>query len=218
MRTTLTLTITTLLLTTILEAQGAGSGRPGRRPLLPVAEEVALARSAAPASVSVGARILVFTDSGYVPAEPGSTDVTCLVSRSWPTSLEPECFDAEASATIMPMEIKRVELYHRGVAAAEVETQINAGLADGRFRLPSRPAVIYMMSAGQQLIGDDGQPAGNWKPHLMIHYPFLTNGAVGHHGEPDLAAGAVVDSGRPSANLMVVVPDFVPVTPTSKPR
>jgi len=73
--------------------------------------------------------------------------------------------------------------------------------------------VAYMMSGGQRLVGDDGRPAGRWKPHLMIYYPYLTNEAVGHHGSPDATAGLVVDPGRPTANLMVVVPDFVAVAP-----
>ena len=193
------------------EGQQAGAGHPGRRSLMPRPEEIALARSAAPASVSDSARVLVFTDSGYVTAEPGTTGVTCLVNRSWPNALEPECFDTEAALTIMPMEVRRTELYHRGVPIPEVERDISSGLTDGRYRLPNRLAVVYMMSAGQQLIGDDGKPAGHWRPHLMIYYPFLTNDAVGHHGEPEMSGGLVVDSGRPTANLMVVVPAFVPV-------
>jgi hypothetical protein len=170
---------------------------------------VALARSGAPASVSTGARILALTDAGFVIADSGTTDVVCLVNRSWPTSIEPECFDAEAAATIMPMEIRRTELLHRGIPADQVNREIDAGLSAGTFRLPGRPAVVYMMSAEQRLVSDEGKPVGKWRPHLMIYSPFLTNAAVGHHGEPNLTGGMVVDPGRPTANLMVVVPDFV---------
>jgi hypothetical protein len=168
-----------------------------------------LARSAAPASISAGARVYVFSDTGYVVADPGQTDVACMVNRSWPESLEPSCYDAEGAATIMPMEMRRTVLYHRGVKAADVERAISDGLMAGRFRLPSRPAVQYMMSSAQRLISDEGKPVGAWRPHIMIHYPFLTNAAVGHHAEPDLKAGLVVDSGQPTANLMVVVPQFI---------
>jgi hypothetical protein len=191
--------------------QEAGAGKPGRRALLPRAEEIALARSGAPASISAAARIYVFTDSGFVVADSGSSDAVCLVNRSWPDSLEPECFDAEAAATIMPMELHRTTMYHRGVPSGEVDRAIADGLTEGRFRLPARLAVVYMMSAGQRLVSDEGRPVGSWKPHLMIYYPFLTNAAVGHHGAPGLDGGLVVDSGRPTANLMVVVPSAVAV-------
>jgi hypothetical protein len=194
-------------------AQQSGAGRPGPRPLLPRDQEVALARSAAPSSVTAGARIYVFTDTGYVVAERGTTDVACLVNRSWPESLEPECFDPEAAATIMPMEMRRTLLLHRGRPADQVERDIADGLAAGTFRAPSRLAVQYMMSAGQRLVSDEGKPVGAWRPHVMIFYPYLTNALVGHHGEPDLSAGMVVDPGRPTANLMVVVPAFVDQKP-----
>lgn len=198
--------------------QESGAGKPGRRALFPRAEEIALARSGAPASISAAARVYVFTDSGFVVADSGSSDAACLVNRSWPASLEPECFDAEGAASIMPMEMHRTTLYHRGIPSAEVDRAIADGLATGRFRLPGRLAVAYMMSAGQRLISDEGRPAGSGKPHLMIYYPFLTNAAVGHYGEPGLDGGLVVDSGRPTANLMVVVPSFVPVKSASRPE
>lgn len=208
----------TLTLFSPLDAQEAGAGRPGRRTLLSRAEEVALARSGAPPSVSSGARVYVFSDSGYVVAEDGSTDVSCMVNRSWPTSLEPECYDAEAAATIMPMEMHRTLLAHQGKGQEQVSRVMADGLADGRFRLPSRMAVVYMMSSAQRLVSDDGSPAGAWKPHLMMYSPFLTNHMVGHHGAPGLTGGLVVDSGKPTANLLVVVPEFIhPAPPAPSP-
>ena len=84
-----------------ISAQAAGAGQTGRRTLLARGTEIALARSGAPASVSAAARVLVLTDSGFVEAAPGTNGVTCLVNRSWIQSLEPECFDAEASATVL---------------------------------------------------------------------------------------------------------------------
>jgi hypothetical protein len=220
MRTIAPLPVLILAPICLLAAQGAGTGRPGRRAILGRAEEIALARSAAPGSIAKGARIYVFTDSGYGVADQGTTDVACLVSRSWPDALEPSCYDAEAAATVMPIEMRRVLLFHLGKAAEAVEQEIARGLMEGTYRLPVRLAVVYMMSSGQRLISDDGQPRGRWRPHLMIHYPFLTAEAVGHHGEPSLAGGMVVDPGRPLANLMVVVPQFVdpekPVDPRAR--
>jgi hypothetical protein len=206
-----------LILPFALSAQTAGAGRPGPRPLLPAAEEIGLARSAAPASISRAARVWLLTDQGWVVGDSGSSNVSCLVNRSWPASLEPECFDAEAAATVMPMEMRRTELLHRGTPTDEVEREIARGLMDGRYRLPARMAVVYMMSARQQLIGDDGKPAGAWRPHLMIHFPFLTNEQVGHHGDAGLEAGMVVDPGKPTANLMVVVPAFAKPAVTPSP-
>ena len=186
--------------------------RSGRRALLPRDSEVALARSSAPASVSAHATVMIFTDSGFVTADRGTNGVVCVVNRSWPASLEPHCFDEEAAATILPMELHRTMLYHRGRSSAEVEREIAAGLASGRFRLPTRPAMSYMMSAGQQLIGDDGAPAGHWRPHIMVYYPFLTNGKMGLAHTPDMTVGMVTDESEPTSSLMIIVPQFVSVS------
>lgn len=193
-------------------AQSALS-RTGRRSLLPRDQEVALARSAAPASVSAHARVLVFTDSGFVVADSGTNGVTCIVNRSWPTSVEPHCFDAEASVSILPIEMERTRLLHRGLGEAEVERAIGEGLVTGRFRLPRRPALSYMMSDLQRLIGDDGTSAGHWRPHVMVYYPYLTNAAMGFDTTPDMRVGMVSEEGRPDASLVIVVPQFVPVSP-----
>jgi hypothetical protein len=45
--------------------------------------EIALARSAAPPSISRDAVVLVFEKSGYQTAVEGKNGFTCLVERSW---------------------------------------------------------------------------------------------------------------------------------------
>jgi len=189
-------------------AQSASAGRAGRRALLPRQHEIALARSAAPRAVTDSATVYAFTDSGYAVAVTGSNGVGCYVSRSWPESLEPHCFDAEGAATIMPMEMRRVELLHRGSALPEVERVIADGLASGRFRLPRRPAMSYMMSGAQVLYNDEGRRVGRWQPHLMIYYPFLTGPELGLAGD-DVNTAVLVDPGKPTSNMMIVLRQFV---------
>jgi hypothetical protein len=176
--------------------------------MLPRQQEIALARSAAPRAVTDSATVYVLTDSGYVVAVAGSGGVACYVSRSWPESVEPHCFDAEGAATILPMEMRRVELMHRGKTAAEADREIADGLASGRFRLPRRPAMSYMMSGGQVLYNDEGRRVGRWHPHLMIYYPFLTGSDIGLAGD-DLNTAVLVDPGKPTSNMMIVVRQFV---------
>ena len=185
--------------------------RAGPRLLLSPAAEVALARSAAPPTVSAGARVLVLIDSGYVVADSGverGRAVTCVVNRSWRASIEPHCYDAEAAATIMPMELRRNALRHLSRTEAEIDREIDAGLASGKYRLPTRPAMTYMMSSRQVLYDDDGRRVGAWRPHLMIYYPYLTNAQVGLAATPDMSVGMVSDEGRPTSTLIIVMPEF----------
>ena len=199
-----------------LAAQDSSS-RAGRRAALPREYEIALARSAAPASVSAHATILVLTDTGYAVAVEGSSGVVCVVNRSWRDSVEPHCYDSEAAATILPIETTRLRLRQAERAEADIEHEIAAGLTSGRFRLPRRPAMSYMMSASQILYDDAGKRVGPWRPHVMLYYPGLTNEALGFASAPDMHVGMVSESGRPEANLMMIMPAFVEVADTTKP-
>ena len=201
-----------------LTGQETGAGAAGQRVVLPRDQEIALARSAAPPAFARNARVWVFTGTRYVVGEAGTSGVACYVGRSWPESLEPHCFDPEGAATILPIEIRRVELRTAGKDSAEVDRDIAAALAAGRFRLPRRPALSYMLSSGQRLISDDGKPVGSWRPHIMIYYPYLVASDVGLEGDPDLRGAVLVDAGRPTASLMIVVPKFIdPEPPQSRP-
>jgi hypothetical protein len=195
-----------------LDAQDSRNpGRVGRREgLLPQAQEIALARSAAPAAVSDSASIWVFTDTGYILASKGSSGGACYVSRSWPTSLEPHCFDVEGAATIMKIHMREVELMHRGMTVDDVDRTIGAELANGKLRLPRRPSMSYMMSAEQKLISDTGLPVAAWRPHIMIYYPYLESKDL-YQGSPDMASGMVTGSGTATSSIMFLAPEFVKV-------
>jgi hypothetical protein len=202
-----------LLLTLGVSAIGAqgvdNGGESGRRALLPRAEEIALARSAAPAAVSDSATIFLLTDAGYELGVKGTNGAACYVSRDWLKSIEPHCFDSEGAATIMPMHMLRVSMLHRGSTKAAADRAVADSLAAGSFKLPRRPAMSYMMSAEQKLIAPNGQPAGAWRPHLMIYYPWLSANDLG--GGAANPTASVVDEGKPTANIMIVVKDFVQV-------
>jgi hypothetical protein len=189
-------------------AQSADAGRSGPRTLLPRGREIALARTAAPASVSRDATVMVLTPRGFEVAVKGTNGVTCVVNRSHPLSLEPHCFDAEGSATILPMELRRTELLREGKSPDEVDREIAAGLLSGQYRLPRRPAMSYMMSAEQVLYDDEGKLVGRWQPHLMIYYPHLTSSDLGLGSETSTDAAVVVDAGKAVSNVMIVVKDF----------
>lgn len=193
-------------------AQGRDNGgQTGPRPLLPRAEEIALARSAAPAAVSDSATIYVLGARAYEAAVTGTSGAACYVSRDWIASLEPHCFDPEGAQTIMRMAMYRVERLHGGASKVEADREIADGITSGRFRLPSRPAMSYMMSAEQRLVAPDGSPVGPWRPHIMIYYPWLTARDIGFASDDTSGALSLVDAGRPVANIMIVVPDFVQV-------
>jgi hypothetical protein len=108
----------------------------------------------------------------------------------------------------MRIEMREVELLHQGRTSEEAEREIAAGLMSGAFQLPRRPAMSWMMSSGQALINEQGRSVGNWRPHLMIYYPYLTAEALGLAGVQDPGHGLVVGSGGARSSIMVIVPRF----------
>ena len=184
------------------------------------ADEIALARSAAPAHVSDDATVLVLRDGRFIEAVEGTTPVTCMVARSRPGSLEPICYDAEAARTVMGIELRRHELrWQRGMPEKEVDARIAREIEEGKLAVPSRPAMSYMMSAGQELVSDDGRSVGSWLPHLMIYYPYLSAEDLGLFGPPNMEAAAVFDEGKPTAHIVIAVRSFVdPKVPSAGSR
>ncbi len=176
--------------------------------ILSESEEIALALSAAPSNLTDSATVLVLKDNRYVTAREGSNGVTCMVSRGRPHSLEPICYDPEASRTIMPMQKWRVELRLNGVAADEIERRVLEGVESGEFSVPTKPALAYMMSADQVLYQDDTTRVGSWFPHMHIFSPYATANQHGLSGEPSTEATLLANAGKPNASLIVLLRAF----------
>ncbi len=196
--------------TASLPAQRPGTGQSGRRALLPRSREIALARSAAPPAISDSATIYVLGDKEYEVAVTGTNGNACFVDRDRVETIAPHCFNPEGAASIMQLEMHRIALLHTEHSVAETDREIADGLASGRFRLPRRPALAYMMSADQNLFDDAGKPTGHWYPHLMLYMPYITAddlglGKTGSDGKTTL----VQWGGSPFAVVMVVVRDFL---------
>jgi hypothetical protein len=193
--------------TTQAVTNGGTAAAPALPPLLDREREVTLARSAAPPAISADATVLVLARGGYVVAETGTNGVTCLVDRSDPRALEPHCYDPEGSRTIVRIRLREAELREQGRSEKEIDADVNDGIRTGRLALPSRPAMSYMMSAGQVLY-DEGRKVGAWKPHLMIYVPYLKAADLGLGATPSPAAAMVFQEGTALACIVIVVEKF----------
>ncbi|HTV78803.1 MAG TPA: hypothetical protein VMF03_11135 [Steroidobacteraceae bacterium] len=145
--------------------------------------EIALARSAAPASVSADATVLVLNRRGYETAVQGDDGFTCLVERAWmdpfdnpefwnPKQRGPVCYNAAASRSVLPYTLFRTRLVLMGVSKAQLLERIKAAVARKELVTPEIGAMSYMMSKRGYLSDE----AGPWHSHLMFHLP-KTQGA-----------------------------------------
>jgi hypothetical protein len=142
------------------------------------ASEVELARSAAPASISDGAEVLVLTKDGYVTAVNGGNGFVCLVERGWAKSTDdpefwspkvsaPHCLNAPAAKTYLPIVLMKTKLVLEGKSKAEIAGALKAAMEGKELPALEPNAMCYMMSKQQYLSDDDK----HWHPHMMWYVP-----------------------------------------------
>jgi hypothetical protein len=171
------------------------------------ADEIALARSAAPPSIARDAEVMVLTTGGYQTVVKGSNGFVCLVERAWANDVRndgfwnprlrgPLCFNPPAARSVMPAYLERTRWVLTGVSKSEIERRVVATIAAGRYTPPAAGAMSFMLSRNGYL-GDDA--GGPWRPHLM----FFQSTAVG--GPESWGANA------PGAQVLASVDPVEPV-------
>jgi hypothetical protein len=166
-------------------------------------EEIAFARTAAPASVSSDAEILVLGRRGYEKAVEGKNGFVCLVERSWfsplgdhefwnPKERSPNCLNRQGARSVLPMFMARTEWVLAGLSKTEIVERTRAALASGQIRPPETATLVFMMSKDGYLSDAAGGP---WHPHVMFYMPRMNTDDWGANlpGSPVQTAPATAD-------------------------
>jgi hypothetical protein len=143
-----------------------------------VKSEIALARSAAPSSISDGADVMVLGRDGYNIAVKGTNGFLCIVERSWgqgtdeaefwnPKMRAPHCFNAQAARSFAPIYLMKTKLVLAGKSRAEIARAIATALDKKEVPALEPGAMAYMMSK-QQYLNDRGKA---WRSHAMFFSP-----------------------------------------------
>lgn len=185
------------------------------------ADEIALARSAAPKIISDDATVLVLGKDRYETAVKGSNGFTCFVGRSWmndfdapdfwdPRDLTPNCMNLAATESQLSEFLERTQWVLAGVSKDEMAARTQAAWDSHKYTLPAPGTVDYMMSKNQCIHA----PAPcNWYPHVMF---FEATADAQKWG--DNLKGVPVYSGvshtDPVTTFMVVVPLWSDGTPS----
>ncbi len=149
-------------------------------------DEIALARSSAPPSISGDADVLVLGGHGYETAIKGKNGFVCIVQRAWATDFEdaefwnpklrsPNCFNAPGARSVLARYLTLTEWVLAGVSKSEMKERTKSALASHAFADPEPGSMCFMMSAQGVLNDADG----HWLPHLMF---FLPRGATASWG------------------------------------
>ncbi len=181
--------------------------------------EIALARSAAPASIADGATVMVLGRQGYTTAVQGTNGFLCYVERSWahdtdhpefwnPKARTPNCFNAAAAGSVSALYLKKTRLVLAGKSKAEIAKAIAAALDSGELPALAPGSMCYMLSKEQYI--NDG--AHSWHPHVMFYAP----GDVAKSWGANLPGSPMLAAYDPQARLttfFVVVHDWSDGTP-----
>src|ERR1700761_4451183 len=128
--------------------------------------EIALARSAAPSSISDGAEEMVLGREGYTTAGKGTNGFLCIVERSWgqstaqaefwnPKMRAPHCFNAQAAKSFAPIYLMKTKLVLEGKSRPEIAKAITTAL-DSKEIPPLEPGAMAYMMSKQQYLNDRG--------------------------------------------------------------
>ena len=192
-------------------AQAAKAAYPSMAPLdqylIPDEKaEIALARSAAPASISDAAEVMVLRRDGYATAAKGSNGFLCIVERSWGKATDdaefwnskmraPHCFNQAAAKTFLPIYLQKTKLVLAGKSRAQILAATTSALNKGELPALAPGAMCYMM-AKQQYLSDDDK---SWHPHLMF---FVSGNAVKSWGA-NLPGSPVIAGDDPEERVTV---------------
>src|SRR6202166_1233330 len=177
-------------------------------------EEISMARSAAPPSISNDAEVVILGRRGYETAVKGKNGFVCLVERSWMSPFDfpqfwnpklrgPICFNPAAVRSILPLTIKRTEGVLAGLSKAQIMDNLKAAL-DRKELPPFEPgAMSFMMSKQAYLTDDDGHNMA----HLMIYAPLTQGAAWGADlpGSPIMLSGQFQGAPEPVTVFLVPV-------------
>src|SRR5271154_2303006 len=118
--------------------------------------EIALARSAAPESISRDAEVMVLGRRGYETAVKGTNGFVCAVERGWTAGIDDPvfwnpkirgaiCFNPPAARTYLPLTIRKTELVLAGKSKAQMFEGIKVGLDKKELPALEPGAMCYML-------------------------------------------------------------------------
>ena len=161
-------------------AQDATTPYPNMAPieqyLMDRTAEIALARSAAPESISRDAQVLVLGHHGFETAVKGKNGFVCIVARSWTSAPDPDfwnpkvrvpmCLNAAAARSYLLRIIKMTDLILAGRTKAQMVETV-AATVDKKELPAMEPGAMCFMLSKQGYAGDSVE---HWPPHLMFFY------------------------------------------------
>src|SRR6516225_1428445 len=163
-------------------AQGSSSPYPNMAPIAQYRmdrdAEIALARTAAPASILRDAEILVLGEKNFEVAVKGTHGYVCAVGRAFggplnnpefwsPKNRSPICYNPPAVRSLLPYAMKQTAMALAGASKSQIVDAIRTAVAKKELGPPETGSMAYMMSKDAYLTDRGGHNLA----HLMFELP-----------------------------------------------
>ena len=192
--------------------------------LMPRADEITLAKTAAPKNISDAASIKILTKSGYEDATQGTNGFVCMVLRGFaaptfsPVAFRdlvydasvraPICFTALAAREVIPYYELRTTLALQGKDPDQISSELVVAFASGKLPARSQVSFAYMWSAHQML----GPGIDHWHPHMMVFAPYYNSAMLGNNPFGAALPQVVDDPDTPFSVLLIPVDEHLAVS------
>lgn len=165
--------------------------------------EIALARTAAPASISNDAGVMILGRHGYETAAKSRNGFMCYVGRGWAAAADPDfwnpnvrvpmCLNAAATRSYFRLVEKITELGLAGRTLQQVNTEVASAVKHHRLPRMAPGSLGYMM--GRE--GNGGDVAPHWPSHVMFFRSDVDPASWG----ANLAGSPIIAIADPSLHL-----------------
>jgi len=140
--------------------------------------EIALARTAAPASISRDAEIMVLGEKNFEVAVRGMNGFVCAVGRAFagplnnpefwnPKNRSPICYNPAAARSLWPYAMRQTGMALAGASRAQIIDAIRTAVARKELGAPESGSMAYMMSKDAYLTDRGSHNLA----HLMFELP-----------------------------------------------
>jgi len=175
-----------------------------RTPLIDQQREFALALSACPPDLAEKAGVYVLGKAGYIKVRESQNGFSAIVGHLIPTSVEPQCLDAEGTRVHLPPILKLEEWRAQGKRPDQFKQLMMEATAKGLFPQPKRIYIDYMLSTENLPPANAGTGApAPYPPHVMFFAPGVTNADFGSNGQDD---ATVLVTAEGTSHAVIIVP------------
>ena len=171
-----------------------GAQAPAAGSILPPAQQIAAAVSAAPAELRAGATVLGYDASKkLVKLREGTGDMVCLANNPDGEQFHVACYHK----LLEPFMARGRSLRAEGVKGPQVDTVRFKEIKSGALKMPSTPSALYTLTGPPKSVDETG---AKWL--YVVYIPGATTASTGITEKAAPGVPWIMFPGTPKAHIM----------------